>query len=239
VKQIETSKRKVIVNFSGGKDSTVAILEVLKRYPKDEVLLCWQDTGAEYLETESHVRLIAQTLGLPLEIQRAKRDFWEAARHRKFFPTPVVRHCTSDLKRDVFNKWLTTNFKGKGYEVIVVSGIRAEESRSRSKLHEWENPQGHKIVTTASKLWYPCLNMSYREVMERVKSEGLPLHPCYDFAMRCSCWCCIFGKYNEVRTYAEAHPDLYEKACLVEDEIKCKWKYRFGFSDLMKQGRLV
>ena len=43
--------RKVIVNFSGGKDSTVAILETLKVYPKEEIILCFQDTGAEYLET--------------------------------------------------------------------------------------------------------------------------------------------------------------------------------------------
>jgi len=31
--------RKVIVNFSGGKDSTVAILEALKRYPKEDIPL--------------------------------------------------------------------------------------------------------------------------------------------------------------------------------------------------------
>ena len=45
---------KVIVNFSGGKDSTVAILEALKRYPKEEIILCYQDTGAEYVETLPH-----------------------------------------------------------------------------------------------------------------------------------------------------------------------------------------
>jgi len=232
-------ERKVIVNFSGGKDSTVAILEALKHYPKEEIILCWQDTGAEYLETEGHVRLIAKTLNLPLVIQRAKRNFWEETEHRQFFPTPVVRHCTEHLKHNVFNKWLTANFRGKGYEIVVVSGIRAEESRSRARLHEWENPQGHKMVQTASKLWYPCLDMSYQEVKDKVKAEGLPLHPCYEFATRCSCWCCIFANNCEVREYAEAHPDLYEKACLLEDRIKNKWKYRFGFNDLMKQGKLL
>ncbi len=39
-------KRPWIIGFSGGKDSTVAILEALKQYPKDEIILCWQDTGA-------------------------------------------------------------------------------------------------------------------------------------------------------------------------------------------------
>ncbi|GAI54751.1 unnamed protein product, partial [marine sediment metagenome] len=143
---IVRSLRKVIVNFSGGKDSTVAILEALKRYPKDEIILCWQDTGAEYLETESHVRLIAQTLELPLEIQRADRDFWEETRRRQYFPTPAVRVCTDRLKHRVLNKWLTQNFKNKGYEVIVVTGIRADESLSRSRLHEWEEPKDHRLV---------------------------------------------------------------------------------------------
>ena len=230
--------RKVIVNFSGGKDSTVVILEALKVYPREEIMLCWQDTGAEYLETEGHVKEIAKILELPLEIQHPARDFWEEVRHRKFFPTPVVRHCTSHLKHDVFNKWLTQNYRGKGQEIIVVSGIRGEESFRRSKLHEWEDPKEHKVVSAATKLWYPCIDMSYQEVIERVKSEGLPLHPCYEFATRCSCWCCIFGKNCEVRTYAEAHPELYEKACLLEDEIKNKWKYRFGFNDLFKQYKL-
>lgn len=232
--------RKVIVNFSGGKDSTVAILEALKRYRKEEIILCFQDTGAEYLETESHIRTIAGLLELPLEIIRAKRDFWSEVEHRRFFPTPVVRTCTSLLKHRVLNKWLTANFRGKGEEVIVVSGIRAEESRSRSRLHEWEEPRDHKVVASASKLWYPCLTMSVSDVKERVKAEGLPLHPCYDFTTRCSCWCCIFADpLAEVRPYAEVHPDLLERACLLEDKIQCKWKHHFGFNDLMKQGKLL
>lgn len=37
---------------------------------------------------------------------------------------------------------------------------------------------------------------------------------------------------------AEMHPDVYEAACILEDRIKNKWKYRLGFNDLFKQGRL-
>ena len=43
--------RKVIVNFSGGVDSTAAALKALEQYPKEEIVLSYRDTGAEYLET--------------------------------------------------------------------------------------------------------------------------------------------------------------------------------------------
>ena len=87
--------------------------------------------------------------------------------------------------------------------------------------------------------WAPCIAMSKTEVKERVEAEGLPLHPCYDFSSRCSCWLCMFQPNQVVRTYAEMHPELYKEACLIEDEVKHKWKLGFGFNDLMKQGRLL
>ncbi len=116
---------RVIVNFSGGKDSTVAILEALKRFRKEDIILCYQDTGAEYLETEGHVQKIANQLELPLVILKREEDFWGMARRRKFFPTPGLRWCTSYLKRDLLNKWITKNFKGADTELILVTGIRA------------------------------------------------------------------------------------------------------------------
>jgi len=73
--------RRVIVNFSGGKDSTVAILEAIKRYPKEEIILCYQDTGAEYKGTAEHVQSIADILGLELVTLRAKRDWYEQVLH--------------------------------------------------------------------------------------------------------------------------------------------------------------
>lgn len=69
--------KKVIVNFSGGKDSTVAILEAIKRYPKEEITLCYQDTGADYIETPEHVRKIANLLELELVELKPSLDFWD------------------------------------------------------------------------------------------------------------------------------------------------------------------
>jgi 3'-phosphoadenosine 5'-phosphosulfate sulfotransferase (PAPS reductase)/FAD synthetase len=231
--------RKVIVNFSGGKDSTVAILEALKVYPKEEIILCWQDTGAEYLETAQHVSTIAEMLDLPLVVLRNEIDFWEDARKREHFPTVGGRFCTRDLKVHLFRRWVIDNRENLGDEIIVVSGIRNEESRYREALPEWSKHETSLVRGFEAWNWRPCKEMRKQDVINRIKSEGLPLHPCYDFSSRLSCWCCIFAPACEVRPYAEAHPELYEKACLLEDEIKHKWKQGFGFNDLMKQGRLL
>lgn len=225
--------KKVIVNFSGGVDSTAAVMEAMKRYPKDEIMLCFQNTGAEYLETESHVEDIASILGLKLVILKPKRDWFEQVRHDKFFFTPALRKCTFRLKIDLFNSWLSKNRQELGDDIVIVSGIRGEESVLRASKAEWEK-NGHGVGW----LWRPCLYMSKAEIFGRIRAEGLPIHSCYEFSGRCNCWLCMFAGYNEVRTYAELHPELWEKACLLEDEIGRKWKQKFAINDLMKQGRL-
>lgn len=234
-------KRTVIVNFSGGQDSTVAILEALKHYPKDEITLCFQDTGAEYLETEGHVKKIAEILELPLVILSRDEQFWEMVSRFRAFPTPGNRICTRKLKQDAIRGWVRKHRRELGDEIITVTGIRAEESRARSKMDEWIKVNCLTLADGSFRAygWLPCLNMVKSEIKERIQAEGLPLHPCYDFSSRCSCWCCIFQPNHVVKEYAQMHPDLYERACLLEDEIKHKWKYRFGFNDLMKQGRLL
>jgi len=179
------------------------------------------------------VKSIAKSVELPLIILKSDMNYWEWIRHFQHFPRPQYRFCTSRLKERVFGKWLRENRENLGDEIITVSGIRAEESQSRSKLLPYAE------VLKGVYRWLPCFEMGKSEVKERVKAEGLPLHPAYDFATRLSCWCCIFAHPNEVRPYAEEHPELYEQACLLEDEIKDKWKWQFGFNDLMKQGRLL
>lgn len=230
--------RKVIVNFSGGKDSTVAILETLKRYPKEAIELVFMDTGAEYKGTREHVITVANTLELPLTILEPKRDWFEQVRHDNMPFTPALRKCTWRLKVDIYHSWLSKYRRERGIavdDIITVTGIRGEESLSRSKLTEWQR-EGHR----QGWYWRPCVYMREQEVKERIRAEGLPLHYCYEFSSRCNCWLCIFAGYNEIRTYAEMNPDEWEKACLLEDEIgKPLLGVHAAINDLMKQGRLL
>ena len=228
-------KRKVIVSFSGGKDSTVAALEALKAYPKEEIMLVFMDTGAEYKGTGDHVETVASMLGLELVTLKPKSDWYEQIRHDNMPFTPALRKCTFRLKVELYRSWLSKYRKMNDLtDIITVTGIRGEESSTRSRLDEWQiDDHGSGLF------WRPCLYMLKQEVFDRIKAEGLPLHYCYEFSSRCNCWCCIFAGYNEIRTYAEANPDEYEKACLLEDEIgKPLISLNLAMNDLMKQGRL-
>ena len=229
--------KKLVVNFSGGKDSTVAILEAMKQYPKGDIELVFMDTGAEYKGTRNHVVKVANMLELPLTILEPKRDWFEQIRHDGMPFTPALRKCTWRLKVDIYHKWLTQYRRANGLavkDIITVTGIRGEESLSRSKMTEWqEADHGQGFY------WRPCLAMREQEVKERIRAAGLPLHYCYEFSGRCNCWLCIFAGYNEIRTYAEMNPDEWEKACLLEDEIRkpLLGKHK-AINDIMKQGRL-
>jgi len=232
------SEQSVIVNVSGGKDSTVAVLEAMKLYPLEDITLCWQDTGAEYAETEGHVRLLADTLNLPLVVLRHPEGFFGLARRRGYWPTPDCRQCTAYLKRDTFASWFR-HHRSEYPNPVIVSGIRADESASRAKLPEWSTSEALSTKAHEVKLWNPCLHMTAEEVFARVRAEGLPLHPCYEFSPRCSCWLCIFTHPNAVRAYAEQRPDMYEQACALEDEIRHKWRDGLAIGDIMKQGKLL
>lgn len=233
--------RKVIVNFSGGVDSTAAVLKALEQYPKDEILLCYQNTAADYLETPGHVQKIAEMLDLPLINLQDELGFWERVRQYGVFPFPKTRVCTRKLKSDVTEAWIRANRESLGNEVIQIYGFRSEEGQGRQNMETFVLNERLTLKRSDFKAYYslPVHDMTKVEVKEYVKANGLPIHPCYEFSERCSCWCCIFQPAHVVREYAEMQPELYEQACLIEDEIKHKWTKRIGFNDLMNQRRLI
>ena len=224
-------KWNVVINVSGGKDSTVAVLETLSYFPKEDIRLCWQDTGAEYLETEEQVKLVAKTFDLPLVILRSE-GFDTLVRRKGFFPTPSYRQCTLYLKNHLFEKWVTSHRTELG-DLMVVNGIRAEESQARAN-----SPiiSPSRLSTKAMQVvnFHPILALKEQQVFDIIKAEGLPLHPCYEFSTRCSCWCCIFQRKEAVKEYARLHPELYEQVCLLEDEVQHKWKSKLAINDLFK-----
>ena len=232
--------RKVIVNFSGGIDSTAAVLKSIEEFPREEIILLYQNTSADYLETPGHVQNIASILDLPLITLQDDKGFFGRVREYKGFPIPNTRSCTRILKTQITEKWIRDNRDDLGDEIIQIFGFRAEEGQGRANMEKFAVNERLTLKRGNFNAYYylPVHEMTKINAREYVEANGLPIHPCYEFSERCSCWCCIFQPNRVVREYAEMQPKLYEEACLIEDEIKHKWKEGFGFNDLMRQGKL-
>lgn len=152
-----------VVGFSGGKDST-AVLQLVWAALKGiepskltkPVYVLSSDTGVENplikeLIEESILRIndAAAVEGLPIHavcVQPEPEDgFWVNLIGRGYpAPTTRFRWCTERLKIDPVSRFVRAKVAEFG-EVIMVLGVRKEESATRAQLMSAHEVQGHAL----------------------------------------------------------------------------------------------
>ena len=91
---------KIIVSFSGGKDSQACLIQAAKQYSVDKLEAVFCDTGWEHPDTYQHINEICQRLDVRLVVLRSQKytDFVDMSIKRSRFPSSQRRFCTSELK---------------------------------------------------------------------------------------------------------------------------------------------
>ena len=220
-----TDKPVFVINFSGGKDSSIMLFRLCTTMPDAEKHIVWADTGWEHKGTEEWCRALIKIICtaarhklLPLNVVRSStKDFFSMVRGRGKFPSPQQRQCTSDLKRGPIQKWIRNNVTSN--QVINCMGLRAAESSARAK-----QPQ-RKINKTLSNGkrtvidWLPIQDLSDKEVYGGLEDASIPLHPVYQYLSRFSCQVCIFAGPRELATIEQHNPEAIAKISAVEEEI--------------------
>ena len=142
-----------------------------------------------------------------------------------------TRWCSSSLKIEVFDKVLRycdTFMAGK--KILVIDGIRREESPNRSRyneceLHTTNAPRKQRVVHK----WSPVIEWTEEMVWEIIERHRLRAHPCYYLGFsRCSCSCCIFGLPKHWAAIKFLHPEKFSK--LVELERRLNFTIDSKFS---------
>lgn len=123
---------KVVVSWSGGKDSQASLIWAVRKYGANNVQAVFCDTGWEHELTLKHVREVCSLLFVELIILRSKKyeGFVDLAKKRGRFPSTKARFCTQELKVIPFIDWILDHFEDR----IIIQGIRAEESTSRAEM---------------------------------------------------------------------------------------------------------
>lgn len=208
------------ISHSGGKDSQAMFIEMSKLVPRAQMTVVHSHlAGVVWKGTRKHIR---ETIGDCSYIEvAAGKTFCEMVDHRKMFPSPKYRQCTSDLKRDPINKAIRADLKAKG-KLLAVSciGLRAEESPGRARQKDFRLD---KRLSKAGRQVFDMLPIHEyleAEVFATIAAAGEKPHWVYSKGMsRHSCCFCIMASKKDLKTAAILDPDLYRKYVYKEREL--------------------
>ena len=234
---------KVIVTFSGGKDSLAALLWTREHITKNfTTVFC--DTGWEHPLTYEYIHRIADKLHLDLVTLKSKKydGMVDLARQQKKWPSPRVRSCTGELKTKPMIDYILDEVRDN---TLIVQGIRAAESARRAKMsaqctyfkHYFEpygydkngKPKKHTYRSKdvrafrekfADDLLRPVFDWSAQQVINSILAAGLEPNPLYRMGYkRVGCWPCVMSVHRDVLNIARQNPERIEQIAVLEREI--------------------
>ena len=193
--------KNIVVAFSGGKDSLVALhlaLQVLG----PEVPVLFNDTTIEFPETTQYIRSLAKEWGLNLVITKPRKPFFLAVKE-KGWATHENRWCCRPYKEEPAFKFISEN-----NVAAEVTGVKRTESiyrRSLTPIREPKRKENPPIIRIN-----PIYDWNDWEVWRYIRINNLPYNPLYDKGYRrIGCWCCPLNGITHYKRLRKTHPNLY------------------------------
>jgi len=169
---------KIVVPWSGGKDSTAALILALEAFGRDRVVAVNVDTGTEFPLTARYIEEVAEKLGVELvSVYAGLRE----AIYQRGLPRLGERWCTG-LKLEALRRAISRLTEG-GKPVVIV-GDRDAESKLRVKRPQ-TRISGEEVTLAPLKLW------GGSHVQLFLIWKGVPLNPLYEIGFyRIGCFIC-------------------------------------------------
>ena len=169
---------KILVTFSGGKDSLASLLWIINNFSKKiEIVFC--DTKWESQITYDYIQSISEKLQMPITVLSSKKydGFIDLALKKKRFPSTRARFCTEELKTKPMIDYILDHIDD---DIMVIQGIRGAESTSRSKMQSqcnyfkyYKEPYqtNSMLIESLSKIDKPTKNQikKFTKALERLK----------------------------------------------------------------------
>lgn len=218
------------VGFSGGKDSQ-ALLQLVKMAGVKYKAFYSVTTN----DPPTNVYFIRQHYP-DVEFLHPKANFFKLVEKRGL-PTMFRRFCCEILK------------EGAGVGCVVLTGVRAEESRKRAAYDEVEvysrrkehvekkhkrtieeiEENEHRCIKGKDKLMiFPLLSWTEADVWQFLREQKIPTNPCYKQSGRVGCMFCPFSNKKQIDYYETHFPKFKER---LMQSLKIYWE-RFDNHEL-------
>lgn len=191
-----------IVAFSGGKDSTALVLEMLRRGEAIDGLLV-TPTGDELPEVWEHWDSVARHVGASV-IRPKAPTLAEAIDSQKALPNFRMRWCTRLIKIMPMIAWAKTN----GQDATICVGLRADEPERKGIISE------HVPTRFPLREW----GLGLHDVLKIVSESP------FSVPKRTDCARCYHQRIHEWWDLWHEHPDIYDSA--VQDEARTGHTFR-------------
>ena len=195
------SARRVVVSYSGGKDS-LAVLDLTLETLRDFYVI-FNDTTLELPDTYKNVHEVERRLGVSIEWARATALFTEIVR---IYAPPArdFRYCCKMLKLAPISALLNKIAPGG---TISIVGQRKYESTLRAKLPQVAQSRWVANTIVAA----PIDDWTSLHVWLYVLDRGLPYNQAYEKGFdRIGCWVCPANEIAEIELAKIWYPELYE-----------------------------
>lgn len=233
---------RVIVSYSGGKDSQAALIWAYKNFDRDLISVIFCDTGWEHDITYQHLKTTTELMGIDLIVLKSKKyaNFIDLSVKKKRFPSTKARFCTEELKVKPTIDYILEQED----DLLIIQGIRRDESNARSKMMQHCNyfkyyfqpykhdengkPVMHTYRAKAVRKWKekyadeilrPCFEWTAQQTIDYIIENGMNPNPLYKKGMsRVGCMPCVMCKHGEIKKIAENMPEVIDKIRAAETE---------------------
>lgn len=236
---------RVVISFSGGKDSTVVADIVVRALSNPSLVHIFGNTTLEFPTTLAYVSRYRESHPLAI-FQTAVND------EQDFFavcedigaPARMMRWCCSMFKTGPIARVINSLYRDQ--KILTFYGIRKSESVTRSKYNRFES-DADSIKIRQQTVASPIFFWKDADVWLYILSEGIDFNSAYRLGYdRVGCWCCPNNNHraqflsriyipNESKKWRTFLVDFAKKIGKPDPEVYVdsgKWKARQGGNGL-------